>query len=176
MVLLPMRARAFGIAFAMAVTSQGLFAAVPASASQATWNIQVGGGDFNFTELVRFYPADITVHRGDVVNFNWAGFHTVTFNPPAGKSVLDYVSPPGVPGSNTLSTASTVVNALPSGGGPGSPPPPPFTLNIGAGLAAGDYKFQCMLHQFMHGVIRVSNNDKLPSTDAQNHALAQTQI
>jgi plastocyanin len=175
MVLLPMRARAFGIAFAMAVTSQGLFAAVPASAVQAPWNIQVGGGDFMATSLNRFYPANITVHRGDVVNFNWAGFHTVTFNPPAGKSVLDYVGPPGVSGSNTLSTASTVVNGTPTfGPGPGGPPP--FTLNIGAGLPAGDYKFQCMLHQFMHGVITVSNESQLPSTDAQNQALAQTQI
>jgi plastocyanin len=170
------RARTFGVATVVAIGSIGVLAPIPASAAQTTWNITVGGENFaSFASLNRFYVSDITVHPGDLVNFNWAGFHTVTFNPPADKSVLDYVTPPGLTGSTTLATPATFVNGTP-GGGPGSPfPPPPFTLTIGASLPNGTYHFQCMLHQYMHGSIRVTRGD-LPSTDAQNQARAHAQM
>lgn len=177
MVPFPVRARTFGIALTLAITSLGLFAAAPAAAEgPQTWDIQVGGGDFNFTQLTRFYPADITVHPGDLVNFNWGGFHTVTFNPPAGLSVLDYISPAGAGGSNKLDMRRTFVNGTPAFGGPGSGQPPAFTVTIGSSLPTGSYNFQCMLHQFMHGVIRVTHRGELPSTNAQNTVLAQAQI
>src|ERR1700716_2157447 len=131
MLRLSARARTFALATVLATASLGIATTIPASASGSTWNVQVGGGDQGFTGLNRFYVSDITVHPGDAVNFNWAGFHTVTFNPPAGKSVLDYVSPPGLTGSATLDTPTTFVNGTPGGGGPGSPPPSPFTLTIG---------------------------------------------
>lgn len=171
------RARTLGLSMALATTGLGAVATVPASAgTQTTWNITVGGEHFaSFASLNRFYVSDITVHPGDLVNFNWAGFHTVTFNPLAGKSVLDYVFPPGLTGSTTLDTRTTFVNGTPSGGGPGSPPPPPFTLTIGTNLPNGTYHFQCMLHQFMHGSIRVTRGD-LPSTDAQNQTRAHAQM
>lgn len=174
---LPTRARTLGVATAVAIASIGVLTPVPASAwNQTTWNVQVGGGDFQFTSLNRFYVSDITVHPGDLVNFNWAGFHTVTFNPLAGKSVLDYAFPPGLTGSTTLDTHTTFVNgSLAGGSGPGSGPPPPFTLAIGANLPNGTYHYQCMLHEFMHGSIRVTRGD-LPSTDAQNQALANAQM
>jgi plastocyanin len=179
MLRLAARARTFGVATAVAIGSIGVLAPLPASAAwaQTTWNITVGGGDFaSAASLDRFYVSNITVHPSDVVNFNWQGFHTVTFNPLAGKSVLDYVFPPGLTGSTTLDTPATFVNGLPGGGGgPGSPPPPPFTLTIGAELPNGTYHYQCMLHQFMHGSIRVTRGD-LPSTDAENQTRAQAQM
>jgi plastocyanin len=172
-----MRARAVAASMALSIVSLAAFTAVPASAvTQTTWNVQVGGGDFQATGLNRFYLSDITVHPGDLVNFNWAGFHTVTFNPPAGKSVLDYAFPPGLTGSTTLETPTTFVNGSLAGvaGGPGSGPPPPFTLTIGANLPNGTYHYQCMLHQYMRGSIRVTRGE-LPSSDAENlvHANAQ---
>jgi plastocyanin len=172
------RARTLGLSMALATTGLAAVATVPASAStQTTWNIRVGGENFpSFASLNRFYVSDITVHPGDLVNFNWAGFHTVTFNPPAGKDVLDYVTPPGLHGSTTLDTPTTFVNGTPGGGGgPGSPPPPPFTLTIGANLPNGTYHFQCMLHQYMHGSIRVTRGE-LPRTDAENRARARAQV
>jgi plastocyanin len=174
MLRLSARARTFALATALATASLGIVTTIPASASGSTWNVQVGGGDQAFTGLNRFYVSDITVHPGDVVNFNWAGFHTVTFNPPAGKSVLDYVFPPGLQGSTTLDTPTTFVNGVPGGGGPGSPPPPPFALTIGLDLPNGTYHFQCMLHQYMHGSIRVTRGE-LPRTDEQNQARARAQ-
>jgi plastocyanin len=171
------RGRTLGLAMALATTGLGAVATVPASAdTQKTWNITVGGENFaSFASLNRFYVSDITVHPGDLVNFNWAGFHTVTFNPPAGKDVLDYVTPPGLTGSNTLATPTTFVNGTP-GGGPGSPfPPPPFTLTIGANLPNGTYHFQCMLHQYMQGSIRVTRGN-LPRTDLENQTRANAQV
>src|ERR1700730_16974233 len=98
------RARTLGLSMALATAGLGVVATVPASAAtHTTWNITVGGENFaSFASLNRFYVSDITVHPGDLVNFNWAGFHTVTFNPLPGKSVLDYAFPPGLHGSTTL--------------------------------------------------------------------------
>ena len=171
------RARTLGLSLVLATAGLGVVATVPASAAtQSTWNITVGGEDFaTFASLNRFYLSDITVHPGDVVNFNWRGFHTVTFNPPAGKNVLDYVSPPGLAGSTSLNTPTTFVNGTPGGGGPGSPPPPPFTLTIGSTLPNGTYHFQCMLHQYMHGSIKVTRGE-LPRTDLQNKARGHAQM
>src|ERR1700730_18822612 len=171
------RARTLGLSLVLATAGLGVVATVPASAAtQSTWNITVGGEDFaTFASLNRFYVSDITVYPGDVVNFNWRGFHTVTFTPPAGKKVLDYVSPPGLAGSTSLNTPTTFVNGTPGGGGPGSPPPPPFTLTIGNNLPNGTYHFQCMLHQYMHGAIHVTHGH-LPSTDAENQTRAHTQM
>ena len=170
------RARTLGLSMALATTGLGAVATVPASAdTQKTWNITVGGENFpSFASLNRFYVSDITVHPGDLVNFNWAGFHTVTFNPLAGKSVLDYAFA-GLTGSDTLDTPTTFVNATPGGGGPGSPPPPPFTITIGNNLPNGTYHFQCMLHQYMHGAIHVTRGH-LPSTDAENKTRANAQM
>jgi plastocyanin len=171
------RARTLGLSMALATAGIGVVATIPASAStQLTWNITVGGENFaSFASLNRFYVSDITVHPGDTINFNWQGFHTVTFNPPAGKSVLDYVFPPGLTGSTTLDTPTTFVNGTPSGGGPGSPPPPPFTMTIGTNLPNGTYHFQCMLHQYMHGAIHVTRGE-LPHTDGENKTRANAQI
>jgi plastocyanin len=171
------RARTLGLSIALATGGLGIVATVPASAeTQTIWNLTVGGGDFaTAASLNRFYVSDITVHPGDLVNFNWAGFHTVTFNPLAGKSVLDYAFPPGLSGSSTLDTPTTFVNGTPAGGGPGSPPPPPFRLTIGTNLRSGTYHFQCMLHQYMHGAIHVTRGD-LPRTDLQNQARGQAQM
>ena len=170
------RARTLGLATALATAGLGAVATIPAAAGTNTWNITVGGENFaTATSLNRFYISDVTVHPGDLVNFNWAGFHTVTFNPPAGKSVLDYVFPPGLSGSTTLETPTTFVNGIPAGGGPGSPPPDPFTLTIGKDLPNGTYHFQCMLHQYMHGAIHVTRGN-LPSLDSDNHTRGLAQM
>src|ERR1700716_788325 len=119
MPMLPLlaRARTLGLSMVLATAGLGVVATVPASAETPTWNVQVGGGDQQFTGLNRFYVSDITVHPGDLVNFNWAGFHTVTFNPLPGKSVLDYAFA-GLTGSTTLDTPTTFVNGSPAFGGP----------------------------------------------------------
>lgn len=169
MVPFRVRARTFGIAFTLAVTSLGLFAAAPASAAAGptTWDITVGGGDFTqATSLNRFYPNDITVHPGDSVSFAWRGFHTVTFNPPPNFWLFEAF---GVVGSTILDSHTTFVNAPPFTGGEF------FDLTIGSGLPNGAYAFHCSLHQFMKGVIKVTRGN-LPKTNAEYTALGHTQM
>jgi plastocyanin len=168
------RVRTFGVATALAIGSVGIVAQVPASASTSTnWQILVGPDlPRTYIGLNRFYPNDITVHPGDTVEFDWRGFHTATFNPPANLSLFDFggfTGPP--PGSSSLDTPTTFVNGAPPFGGP----PPPFVVTIGSNLPAGSYKFSCRIHQFMHGVIRVTNGE-LPKTNAENQTLAAAQI
>ena len=165
------RARTFGIASALAIASLGIVAPVPAAAGggATTWHVTVGP-ERGFTGLLDYYPSDITVHPGDTVEFAWAGGHTVTFNPPANLSVFDYAIF-GVTTPNTLDTPTSFVNGSAGFGGP----TPPFDVTIGNNLPEGTYRFKCMLHLNMEGRIRVTNG-RLPSTDAQNQALAKTQI
>jgi plastocyanin len=172
MTRLSARARAFGISSVLAIASLGLLAPVPAAAGgSATWNVTVGP-EQGFTGLLKFYPSDVTVHPGDTIAYNWAGFHTVTFNPPADKSVLDYAFLGFSSPTSTLDTPTTFVSGSPAFG-PG--PPPPFVVTIGQNLPTGTYHFKCMLHIGMSGTIHVTNGP-LPSTDAQNQARAQAQI
>jgi len=169
------RARALAIGSALAIASLGVAGTLPASAVSAastTWHVQVGGGDQMAQSTNRFYVNDITVHPGDTVEFAWAGFHTVTFNPPANLSIFDFFAPSQ---SSTLGSPGDFVNGSPGfGGGPGSPPPAPFDVKIGSNLPPGNYWYRCSLHQFMKGVVRVTNGE-LPSTDAKNTALGMKQ-
>ena len=171
------RVRAVGLASALAIASLGLAGAAPAAAA-GPWVITVGSGIFPYTSLNRFYPNDITVHPGDTVRFNWAGFHTVTFNPPSNLSLLDFAFFGTPTASNSLDHPNTFVNGTPTPPDPtvvNPPPPPPFDLAIGEDLPAGTYHFQCQLHQFMKGVIRVKKGS-LPATNGQNQTLADAQI
>lgn len=179
------RARTLGLSLALATTGLGVVATVPASADPAAtiWDVQVGGGNEFDTGLNRFYPSDITIHRGDTVSFGWGGFHTVTFNPPATRSVLDYLGPGGCsPGP--LDAPTKFVSGVPFAPvdgvcppPPSGPPPngPPPNFNLLIDVPAGTYHFQCMIHQFMHGSITVKSG-ALPRTNDQNKALAAAQI
>jgi plastocyanin len=167
------RVRALVVGAAVAFVGVGILPALPASAAGLNWNVQVGNESFQtLSGANRFYPNDITVHPGDTVTFNFSGGHTVTFNPPPTDSLFDFLGLGGPIGSSTLATPTTFVNGA-AAFGPGASAP--FVVTIGANLPAGTYQYWCQLHQFMHGVIRVTNGT-LPSTDVQNQQLAQAQI
>jgi plastocyanin len=164
------RARTLGVSMALATAGLGAVATIPAYAEATTWDIQVGAGNEVDTGLNRFYPSDITIHRGDTVSFAWRGGHTVTFNPRPTQSLLDYFGPLGFsPGP--LDSANKFVSGVPMGA-PGTESPP---FNVVVDVPAGKYHFQCMLHQFMHGSITVKNGT-LPRTNGQNKTLAHNQI
>jgi plastocyanin len=160
------------VASALAIASLGFVGAAPAAAS-GPWNITVGSFTGFYTSLNQFYPDNITVHAGDTVRFNWGGFHTVTFNPPPDLSLLNFAFFGTPTASNSLDTPTTFVNGTPTFNPNG--PPASFDLPIGSNLPAGNYRFQCQLHQFMRGVIHVTNG-ALPKTDAENQATAAKQI
>jgi len=172
MLRLVAHARKLAVGSALAIASLGMAIPTPAAAAADTghWDITVGGGDFQATQLTRFYPNSVTVQPGDTVNFNWAGFHTVTMNQPANFTVFDSFAGPS--GSSSLDSRTTFVNSTPQFG-PGGPPPP-FKLTIAGSLPDGSYAFHCALHQFMKGVINVTRG-ALPSTNADNQTLGNAQ-
>src|ERR1700674_3872448 len=176
MLRLVAHARKLAVGSALAIASLGIVIPIPAAAAPAgasTWDVTVGGGDFfQGSQLTRFYPNNITVRPGDTVSFAWAGFHTVTFNEPAGFTVFDVFKGPN--GATTLDSRSTYILAQPGFGGPGSPPPANFDLAIAGSLPDGSYNFHCSLHQFMKGVINVTRG-ALPSTNADNQTLGNAQ-
>ncbi|HXM53495.1 MAG TPA: hypothetical protein VN913_09475 [Candidatus Binatus sp.] len=165
------RARTLGLAMALATAGLGAVGSIPASAAPGatTWDIQIGAGNEFDTGLNRFYPSDITIHRGDTVSFAWGGFHTITFNP-GPRTLFDFFGPSGYsPGP--LDSPNKFVSGLPFG--PQGVQPPPF--NVLVDVPAGKYHFQCMIHQFMHGSITVKDG-ALPRTNDENKALARAQI
>jgi plastocyanin len=179
------RARTLGLSLALATAGLGVLATVPASADPAatTWDVQVGAGNELDTGLNRFYPSDITIHRGDTVSFAWGGFHTVTFNPPANGSLFDYFGPGGC-SLGPLDSPAKFVSGVPFAPFEGVCPPPDFQppdntppspFNVKIDVPAGTYHFQCMIHQFMHGSIRVKSG-ALPRTNDENKALRDAQI
>src|ERR1700730_8820762 len=174
MLRLVAHARKLAVSSALAIAALGIVIPIPAAAAAAPtplhWDIAVGGGDFFTLGLNRFYPSSITVHPGDVVSFNWGGFHTVTFNPPANFTIFDSF---GAVGSSSLDSHTTFINATPAFSQTG--PPPSFDLAIASTLPAGKYRFHCSLHQFMSGEVNVTQG-ALPSTNAAHVALGNTQL
>jgi plastocyanin len=166
------RMRAFAAASVIAIASICFIGAAPINAA-GLWNINVGPFSPPYAQLNSFYPNDITVHAGDTVRFNWLGFHTVTFNPPPNLSLLDFAFFGTPTASNSLDTPTTFVNGAPAFTSSG--PPAPFDLKIGSNLPAGTYKFWCQLHQFMHGVIRVTNGP-LPKQDSDYQLIGAAQL
>jgi plastocyanin len=160
--------------------------------------------DLTFTsvahEVDAFYNARTVVHPGDDLRFTPVGGHTVTFNPIVVPGVPNfaYADPsfPRGPTGNTLTFANRPGGALLNSGGfaDGGPPGAPlsFTLHIGADAAGSSaesrartnrgedaskgttYKFLCMFHREMAGLITVlPAGAELPSTDAKNQIRAQ---
>ncbi len=137
----------------------------------AVWHIQAGATNADFARMTRrFYPASVTVHPGDAIEFSMPSPepHTVTLNPPQGAFVFGLLTPFG---GQTLSGADTTLNSgqLNLGGA--------FTLKIANTVAPGTYRYACVLHPGMTGTISVVPADQaLPKTDAQEQAEAYAQL
>jgi plastocyanin len=175
------RACALGSSFVIATATVATSATITASASGTSWHVQAGA--FNAapphlsTEITAFYPANVTLHRGDEVEFTAVGTHTVTFNA-LPLPVFAYEG--SLPFDGTILTAANQDGGAPLNSGPfGSSPeaagPPTYTLTVDA--PPGNYHFTCRFHREMAGSITVvPNSEGLPSTDAANQTIAQAAI
>lgn len=104
-----MKARRGSLSVLIAVTLVSTFILVApiASAQGSTLVVQVGAPLFNLpaakgapADGMRFYAPPLNVHQGDVVTFEFAGFHTATLlpaNTDADTWVADNASGPGKP-------------------------------------------------------------------------------
>jgi plastocyanin len=149
-------------------------------------------------DLNGFFPAVTVIHVGDSVSWSINGFHTVSFLP-KGQAAPPLIIPSSTsPISGKLDAAgasfwfngqpSQVINpiaAAPSGGktyagsgflNSGLPAPtgspPPFVVKF---TKAGTFKFNCLVHPGMQGVVKVLGKGKKVPTVAADRAAAKAQ-
>ncbi len=69
--------------------------ALPAMASAATTDVQVGDMNAKLgADMTAYYPSRIVVHKGDSVKFVFRGFHTATFLK-IGTKMPPFIAPTG---------------------------------------------------------------------------------
>jgi plastocyanin len=150
-----------------------------------------------------FYPSELSVHAGDVITFTGASValgHTVTFGagsaPPAALlpgrgpspvTVFPCATRKDVSATTTTCPDTPAVSpgALPDYDGHGfyttgligSRPLPvtSATIHVAGSTAPGDYRFICLLHPSMVGVVHVVAADQASSDQPTLDAAAHTQ-
>lgn len=154
-----------GVAFVLAV--------VPARADAATsWTVIVGGQTPDVSVYANgFFPRELTIHTGDTVDFQFAGFHNVSFlsgAPAPSFAMKDGNNFYGNPlaflpaGGNTYDGTGFHGSGVPQGTKPFS-----YSLTF---TKAGRYEYACTLHPGMNGVINVVDG---PVTETPEAALAR---
>lgn len=134
----------------------------PVALAAENWSVTAGGIAPGGFESNNFFPAILSIHVGDTVNWTIAGFHTVTFD--AGQPPLPalipqpdgtllggpgfFPFPPGPMPPTGPYDGSTQV----SSGTPQSPDDPPFSLTF---TKAGRYGYYCIIHPGMEAVVTV---------------------
>lgn len=164
------------VAFAVMLLA-GLVAFPSAASAQGTkWYVQVGAeSNHEAKQADAFLPNEIWIYVGDSITFKWAPkseIHTVTFLEP-GQDRPFFVpgtpAPAGcsaVPGEGNTTPNDSTYNpssTSPSSGlvcvnsGPksGSSPMPYYTVKF---TQPGNYKFVCLVHTDMNGVVHVMQN------------------
>jgi plastocyanin len=152
-----------------AAASLTLIAGTSSAASSATnWTVIVGGQTPDVSVYANgFFPRELTIHTGDTVLFQFAGFHNVTFlsgaTPPpfAIKDGNGYDGNPQVffpAGSCTYDgTGFHNSGVTPSG--------KPFSYSL-TFTKPGRYEYNCTLHPGMMGIINVVDGAAPETPDA----------
>jgi plastocyanin len=151
-----------------------------------TWQVQAGG-DIAAESITGngFFPNFLTIRVGDTVQWNFRGFHTVTFN--AGRPPLDLIVPGPGPGdlafgpalfpyppAETPPTGPYDGTTQVSSGVPLEGEPQPFTLTF---TRAGIFPYVCMVHSGMNGTVMVlPETAQLAETPAQAAARGEAEF
>jgi len=192
---------------ALSVAAAALGVAGNAAAARTSSGVTVFAGPPLRTPVVAhsdalaFFPRAVTIHAGDTVTWQFAGFHTVTFAGPhhpypfitpagrqpvakdaagapfwwAGKAPQLVISPLTLApqGSGTISSPSDVRSSGLVRILTAAPnqPPAPFSLTF---TQPGVYHYQCAVHPGMRGVvIVVPSSQGAPSTASEAAAMKQ---
>lgn len=128
-----------------------------ALAANLLWTVIVGGQTQDVSVYANgFFPREVTIHTGDTVTWQFAGFHNVTFlsgaTPPpfAIKDGNNYYG-------NPLLFFPAGTNTYDGTGFRGSGVPPsdkPFTYSL-TFTKPGRYEYGCTIHPGMSGVVNV---------------------
>jgi plastocyanin len=171
-------------------TKGALAAEAAANTTQVTINsdgsrtiTMTAGTATQFVEVAEMLPKNVTVHRGDRVNWvttSQKDPHTVTFpDTGGGPSLVEPLSPPYAPPPECEGTPDTAPNTCSNFELPINPAPngvtaitstatvatsgviapfPPFPNNFTFSFpATGSFPYQCRIHDHMNGVITVSS-------------------
>jgi plastocyanin len=156
-------------AIAVIAASLLFFANAPSAAQAATnWTVIVGGQTPDISVYANgFFPRELTVHTGDTVQFQFAGFHNVSFLSGAAAPPLAIKSGDGYGGNPQVffpAGASTYDGTGFHGSGiPPSDKPFSYLLTF---TKAGRYEYACTLHPGMIGIINVVDSAVTETPDA----------
>jgi plastocyanin len=179
--------------------------AVPASASAATKVVTMGPpasaqktlGQKYTSDVNDFFPHGITIHTGDSVRFELAGFHTVDL-PAKGGSALPFITPTTKPATGEVDAAGapfwfngqpllgfnpallsskfgkrvtyTGAKQVLSGAFLSNSRPKPFTVKFSK---AGSYTYFCNIHHGMSGKVTVKAKSRhVPSAAVDKQRVA----
>jgi plastocyanin len=125
--------------------------------AQVNWRATVGGESSDMgKQALAFLPNEIWIHVGDSITWTWTSdlIHTLTFLTPGQLFPPFTVGCPGFSTGTATFDGSTCVTTPPQVKGQ------TFTVRF---PKAGNYKFECLVHLTMTGVIHVLNaSDALP--------------
>jgi plastocyanin len=160
---------AFRLSALAAVTSLVFSAAVLSRAVAATsWTVIVGGETPDVSVYSNgFFPRELTIHTGDTITWQFAGFHNVSFLSGAPAPLFAIKD-----GNNYYANPQAF---LPAGGrtydgtgfhGSGVPPSEkPFSYSL-TFTKAGRYEYACTLHPGMAGVVNVTDDTVAETPEA----------
>ena len=141
-------------------------------AATMLWTVIVGGQTPDVSVYANgFYPREITVHTGDTVTWQFAGYHNVTFLSGATPPPLAVKEGDNYYG-NPLSFFPAGTSTYDGSGFHGSGVPPsdkPFSYSL-TFTKAGRYEYSCTLHPGMTGIVNVVNG---PVSETPEAALAR---
>jgi plastocyanin len=171
--------RSISFIVGLAVVAMSLMIATPARASTPqTFHVTLGAANADMSLMgMAFYPADFTVHQGDVLVFtdDLIEPHTVTFgvSGPIGNPFA-FIAPQNLtgPGIGTYSGNMILNSGILVLGGP-------FGNSLAATIdvGPGTYAFRCVIHPLMTGTVTVvPDGQPLPKTDAQYQRIAHRQM
>ena len=164
---------------------------VPVAHAAQTWEVLVGTDiEEEFLSTQAFFPNPLAINVGDTVNFNFRGFHTVTF---LGGQPAPRFEVPGAEAGTLMLNPQAFFSSVPPGtttvtyngsgylnsGAPEEPeeegaPPSPFAVTF---TAAGSYTYLCLIHPGMVARLVVEPaGAALPETPAQATARGQAQL
>lgn len=138
-----------------------------------TYTVIAGGGAPYNTDILAFAPSALEVHRGDTVQWVFAGFHNVHF----AEGLTEIIIAPDVDGQPTPQLNPAVVfpnvenGGLYQGGDANSglaldPTSPMFAFSLVMDVEPGTYAYFCDIHPGMIGTITVvDDSTPIPSPD-----------
>ncbi|HXM06476.1 MAG TPA: plastocyanin/azurin family copper-binding protein, partial [Candidatus Acidoferrum sp.] len=153
-----------------AIASLLVFVSTSSIASSATtnWTVVVGGQTPDISVYANgFFPRELTIHTGDTVLFQFAGFHNVTFLSGAAAPAFAIKDGRGYDGNPRVffPAGSSAYDGTGIHSSGVTPSDKPFAYSL-TFTKPGRYEYACTLHPGMTGIINVVDGAVPETPDA----------